>query len=291
MENENVINLGSGKTNNEKIDKTLKALDNPDITPAMAAQIINNDEFGPQFDVVNLPSKGIFYASKQSFVKVKLLTSDDENILTSSDLIRSGKVLDILLDNAIVDGELTSDIMLVGDRNAVLLYLRKEGYGDEYEVKMTCPKCIQEFTDIVLISDLKYKEPDTKPEDDGQYSIELPKTKWKIRFKLLTGADEAIINKKGAVQRKKKHNISYDKTLTERYLKCVTSINGITDILQIDKAVTNMPIKDSLFLREYIRVVEPGVDMEHQFTCKNCGEHFEDAVPINAKLFWPNAKI
>ena len=52
-----------------------------------------------------------------------------------------------------------------------------------------------------------------------------------------------------------------------------------------------MPIGDSLFLREHMSSVEPGVDMDHVFTCSKCGESFEEAIPITAKLFWPNARI
>lgn len=291
MENtDNVINLGTGKTNQENLDKVAKAIDNPEIPAHMLAQMVDN-EFQAITDTIELPSKGVFYPNKQSQVKIKHLTAEDENILTSPDLIRSGKVLDVLLDNAIVDGMLSAEDMLVGDRNAVLLYLRKEGYGNEYEVKMNCPACSSEFRDIVLISELKHKILETMPDADGLFTVILPKTKWVIKFRLLDGKDEAFLTKKAEIPKKTKKNVSYSQVLTERYVLQVMSINNSADKLQIKKAVSNMPIGDSLFLREYIRTVEPGVNMEYDFQCKVCNHQFEDTVPINAKLFWPNAKI
>jgi hypothetical protein len=292
MENNEVINLGTVKPNQEEINKISKAMDNPEIPQHMLEQMVDN-EFQAITDVVELPSKGIFYQNKQSHVKIKHLTAEDENILTSPDLIKSGKVLDVLLDKAIIDetGTLSAEDMIVGDRNAVLLYLRKEGYGDEYEVKMTCPSCNEEFRDTVLISSLEYKVLEVMPDSDGLFSVVLPKTKWTIKFKLLTGKDEAYLSKMGEVPKKTKKNITYSKFLTERYILQIMSLNGNSDKLHIKKAVSNMPIGDSLFLRQRISEVEPGINMESNFTCKHCQHNFEDTVPINAKLFWPNAKI
>ena len=156
---------------------------------------------------------------------------------------------------------------------------------------MNCPSCSSEFRDIVLISELKHKTLETLPDSDGLFTISLPKTKWVIKFRLLNGKDESFLTKKAEIPKKTKKNVSYSQVLTERYILQVMSINNNADKLQIKKAVSNMPIGDSLFLREYIRTVEPGVNMEYNFQCKVCNHQFEETVPINAKLFWPNAKI
>jgi len=291
--NDNVITMGSGtgKTNHDpKIEKLQKAIDNPEIPDHILSSMIDN-EFPVIEDVVDLPSKGIFYPNKQSQVKVKQLTTEDENILLSPELIRSGKVLDVLLDNAIIDGQLSSEDMLVGDRNAVLLYLRKEGYGDEYPVKMNCPSCGETFEETILISELKYKELSTMPDSEGYYTVTLPKSKWVVKFRLLNGKDENYLQKMSEKMKKTKQNVSYSPLLTERYVLQIMSINGKTDKLDVKKGVERMPIADSFFLREYMNVVAPGVDMEHNYTCKHCQHKFEDGIQINARLFWPNAKV
>jgi len=287
---ENVVTMGSGNTRDPRIDKIASAIDNSEIPTNILSQMIDND-YQYVTDIVNLPSKGVFYPNNQAMVKVKHLTTEEENILTSPELIRTGKVLDVLLENSIIDNTLTADNMLVGDRNAVLLFLRKEGYGNEYPVKMICPSCGESFKEDVLISELATKELTVMPDDNGLFEVNLPKTKWKIKFRLLTGRDENALTKAAERPKKTKQNVSYSQLLTERYVIQIMELNGTADKLQIKKAVTNMPISDSLFLREYMREIEPGVDMSYDFTCKHCQHQFEDTTPINANLFWPNAKL
>ena len=48
------------------------------------------------YDIVELPSKGIFYTHKKKTLKVAYLTASDENILTSPCLSQSGELMDIL---------------------------------------------------------------------------------------------------------------------------------------------------------------------------------------------------
>ena len=287
---ENVITMGSGKTPENQFDKLKKSIDNSEIPDNILTQMIDT-EFQAVTDIVELPSKGIFYPSKQSSVKVKHLTTDSDDILTSPELIRNGKVLDVLLDNAIVDNNLSADDMIVGDRNAVLLFLRKEGFGDNYPVKMLCPNCGETFKEDVSISKLAVKELVEAPDENGLFAVQLPKTKWNIKFRLLTGKDENFLTKKAETPKKTKKNVSYSQLLSERYILQVMEINGVNDKLHIKKAITNMPISDSLFLREYMREIEPGVDMNYDFTCKHCQHEFEDTVPVTATLFWPNAKL
>lgn len=248
-------------------------------------------EFMVPTDDIELPSQGKYYPNGQKSVKVKYLTAEDENILTTPELIKNGKVLDVLLEHAIVDRELRPDDMLTGDRNAVLLSLRSTGYGDDYEVKMNCPECTEQYTTKVQISSLKYKTMDTEPDQNGEFSVELPKMKMLVKFRLLTGKDENYLTKKVESIKKLKKNVITSSLLTERFILQIMEINGNRDKIYISKAISAMPIADSYYLREYIGLIEPGIDMEHDFECTNCGHSYTDAVPITAKLFWPNAKV
>ena len=54
-------------------------------------------QFQAPFDVIPLPSGGLLYPGQQGNVKVEYMTAMDENILTSPNLIKSGKVIDILM--------------------------------------------------------------------------------------------------------------------------------------------------------------------------------------------------
>jgi len=68
-------------------------------------QYIDN-EFKVPTEEVTLPSRGVFYPGQKSTVKIKYLTAEEDNILFSTDLIKSGKVLDVLLEQAVLDKEL-----------------------------------------------------------------------------------------------------------------------------------------------------------------------------------------
>lgn len=251
----------------------------------------SDNEFMVPTDDVNLPSGGVFYPNKQSTVKVKYLTAEDENILTSPELIRSGKVLDVLLENSIIDKGLSPSEMLTGDRNAVLLSLRSTGYGDDYPFKMTCPECGEEYEATVKLSELQHKKLEVAPDSNGEFEVELPKMKSKLRFRLLTGKDEAYLTKVSERSKKTKANVQFSTLLTERYLLQVMEFNGNRDKSYIKKAITAMPIFDSLYLREYMREIEPGVNLEHEFECPKCSKVYTDNISIGARLFWPNAKI
>lgn len=291
QQDENVINLGQRKTaDQDKIKMAQQALGNQEIPSAYLNQIID-DEFPVITDVVPLPSKGVFYSNKQATIKIKHLTAEDENILTSPDLIRNGKVLDVLLDNAIIDSNLSADDMLVGDRNAVLMYLRKEGYGDDYEVKIDCPECSESFKTIVKISEIESKNLAHQPDSQGEFAVNLPKSGWSIKYRLLTGKDENYLSQLSGKNKKGKKGVVYSNLLTERFLLQIMEVNGNRDKLQIKKAISNMPAMDSLYLREFMGEVEPGLRLETNYTCTNCSHNFDGDIPITPKLFWPNAKI
>tara|TARA_B100000963_G_scaffold349582_1_gene358816 strand:+ start:2926 stop:3849 length:924 start_codon:yes stop_codon:yes gene_type:complete len=255
------------------------------------AQFVDT-EFEVPTDYIELPSKGMFYKNGKSSVEVKYLTAEDENILTSGDLIKSGKVLDVLLQNAMIDKDITPEEMLSGDRNAVLIALRITGYGDDYETKTTCPSCTETNKKSILLSNLKNKELDITPDSEGLFTVQLPKCKANIKFRLLTGADENRLQKVSEVGKKTiKGKLKVATILTERYLLQIMDVNGNRDKTYIKKFIGVMPIADSFFFREYLREIEPGVDLSYGFECNNCGHNYVQEVPITAKLFWPNANI
>lgn len=288
---ENEKNITVGKQNlksTQDNSDSISELNNQGIT---TNEFLDNEFQVPTDDVI-LPSEGKFYENGQKSVKIKYLTAEDENILTSPDLIRSGKVLDVLLENSIIDSELRPQKMLTGDRNAVLLALRATGYGDEYSVKMTCNNCGETFETDVLLSKLKTKKLEIDPDSNNEFDVKLPKMKVPIKFRLLIGEDENRLSKIAEIGKKRiNKNVSVSTLLTERFLLQIMEANGNRDKGYIKKMISAMPISDSLFLREYIREVEPGVDMKYIFECDKCGNSKEDDVPITAKLFWPNANI
>lgn len=273
MENNEKITIGnnSGNTNNPK--------------PHFQQE---EDEFKIPTEDVKLPSNGRFYENGKNSVKIKYLTAEGDNILFSTDLIKSGKVLDMLLESSVVDMDLRPDEMISGDRNHVLIELRKTGFGPEYKPgKMTCSSCGHEHYPTVDLDKLKIKEVDLAPDSDGCYTVVLPTTKMEIRFRLLTGADEKRLAKM-IEHGTKKGGVKVSRVITERYLLQIMAVNGVTDKVYISRFISAMPTRDSLFFREYNRQVEPGVDLNYEFECPSCGSIDNKDVPITHRLFYPD---
>ena len=86
-------------------------------------------QFQIPFDVIPLPSKGLLYPGQEGTVKVEYMTAMDENVLTSPNLIKSGKVLDMLMERKVKQSPVPIEKLLVGDRNAIMIWLRATGYG------------------------------------------------------------------------------------------------------------------------------------------------------------------
>ena len=290
MENEDTITLGGNRNQEQpKINNHQQATSvNPNIS--LPKEYIDT-EFQVPTDEIELPSEGIFYPNKQKTVTVKYLTAEEENILTTPELIQNGRVLDVLLEQAIIDKNLRPDNMISGDRNKVLLSLRASGYGDDYTFKTKCPQCKADYKQTIKISTLSDRKLDIMPDLNGEFEIDLPKMRLNLKFRLLNGKDEVYLNKKAEQSKKAKNNVQFSNQLTERLLLQIMEVNGNRDKIFIKKVISNMPISDSLFLRSYISENEPGVNMEKEFECTECGHTFEDTVPITATLFWPNAKI
>ena len=74
-----------------------------------------------EFD--ELPSKGLGYSEEhplfnQDTIEIRFMTAKDEDILSSRTLLKKGVAIERFLDNIIVEKDVKSSELLVGDRNA-----------------------------------------------------------------------------------------------------------------------------------------------------------------------------
>ena len=246
-------------------------------------------EFQVPTEEVELPSMGAFYPNNKKSVTIKYLTAEEDDILYSPDLIKSGKVLDVLLDKAVMDKDLRPENMLSGDRNYLLVEIRKTGLGNDYVPgEIQCPSCGQVHEPTIDLSKLGAKPLEIMPDSDGEYEVELPIMKMRIRFRLLTGVDEKRLGKLAEVKGAKNGGIRVSKLVTEKYVMQIMEVNGNRDKLYIKKFIAAMPMKDSGFFREYVRRIEPGLDLSYEFECPSCGELDIKDIPITPKLFYPD---
>jgi hypothetical protein len=242
-------------------------------------------ESNEPYDIIPLPSEGLFYENKKSSVKVSYLTAADENILLSPNLLKSGKALDVLLERKILDKDIKPSDLLPGDRDAIYIFLRSTGYGNIYPVKLRDPKTGEEFDYEVDLSVLKYK-PIQMPDVSGEYTMKLPLSKNTIKFRLLTTKDVDSIDEE--IEKKKKMMKFYvDETSTKKLERMIMEIDGDRDKGRISQFILNMRIGDSSAIRKEYSKVEPGVDLSLEVEAPS-GEFFRTSVPITISFFWPD---
>lgn len=248
------------------------------------------------FEEISIPSKGLFYSNNQNSFMVKYLTSKEETVLTSPTLSESGKAMEIVLSSCILDWSGDFKDILVGDKNAILLYLRSTSYGDDFKFNYICSSCKKETEGSVRLSSLESKEIDDLPNESGEYIFELPKMKIKnpnnnklenvvINFKPKTIGDEIKIK-----ELENEDNITIGEHLIKSttqatYRVLINSINGIKDDNFIKNVLKKMSLPDSSSLKEYMNKVEPGINTEFKSICQNCGNESKNRFPIDVNLF------
>jgi hypothetical protein len=178
--------------------------------------------------------------------------------------------------------------MLVGDRNAIMIWLRATGYGEMYPVKMLDPETAEEFETEIDLSNLGTKELTAQPDENGEFDFLLPRSKKKIKFRLLTVADETSITKK-TEQRNKATKSPISNALTYRLQAQIKEIEGNRDPSMIAKFIEVMPAFDSLKFREYSDEIEPGIDLE--VDVEGPSGTFRSPFTIGLNFFWPNARV
>ena len=249
--------------------------------------------FAVPTELVDLPSKGRFYPEGHPLhmadtIEIKYMTAKDEDILTSPSLLKKGIAIDRFLKNIIVSNQVNVQSLLTGDKNAILVSSRINGFGPDYTTKVTCPNCttVSENTFDLDAVEAYYGDDheghDIVPTEHGTFTIRLPKTKFEVEVRLLTNRDENELVSK--MQSKKK--VAYETNLTDQLRKIIVSINGVEDAQTIHRAIEVLPAYDSRYLRAaYLKVV-PGLDMTQHFACSSCGFEKEVDIPLTVDFFW-----
>ena len=238
------------------------------------------------YEIVKLPSKGLFYKNKIKEVNVEYMTSKDEDLLTTPSLIENGTVLDILLKRKIKTKGIVPDDLLAGDRNAIILFLRSSSYGSEYNVQVPDPRTNVIFKTNVDLLKLRYKKVKEQPDGEGHFSVKLPMRKKTVKFRLLTSGEESMLLKQAeAVQ--EAMSLEFSEYSTLKLKSHIISINDKTDRSYIGKFIDAMPALDALTIRRKIIDVSPDVDMDYEFKAKD-GYKFKAQLSVGIDFFFPS---
>lgn len=244
---------------------------------------MDNQVTTPKFptEMVDLPSKGLLYPEdsplRAGTIEMKYMTAREEDILTNSNYIQQGIVLDKLLESLIVT-KINFKDLLVGDKNAILIASRILGYGQDYEFE-TNGRVYQ--VDLTTLKD-KELPSDVDYTNGNDFNFTLPSTKDEVTFKLLSHGDELAIDQE--LKGLKKINPNGSPELSTRLKYMITSVNGDREKKTIREFVDNQLLaRDSRALRQEVKRISPDIDLTIQ------GDGGEDiAIPINLNFFWPD---
>ena len=234
------------------------------------------------YDVVELPSRGIYYKNRKKSVKVSFLTAADENILSSNSLITSGGMVDELLKRKILDRDLPIDELIEEDRQAILIFLRNTAFGTDYTIKSYDPKTNEEFSTFVDLSVLKVKDFNLVEDSNGEYTYLMEKSKVEITFNFLTLKQQKELDE----LEKSWNGTGVAPIITKQLSSMIKSVAGNRDLMNIHNFVENLPIKDSQDFRKYVNSNKPGLDLTQNITTPS-GDTIQVEIGFGVEFFRP----
>jgi len=257
-------------------------------------------------EVIDLPSKGIPYPEDNPLssgkVEMKYMTAKEEDILTTQSYITQGVVLDKLFKSLLVsNGEgqpVKYNDLLVGDKNAIMIAARVLGYGKDYEINIPeqynagVPQT--ETVDLTKLEDKPLHEQLLKYPNSREFEWELPVSKKKITFNLMTHGMEKKVDYalKDIKKKQKRTKDETDRTLSTRLKHIIKAVDEETDSKAIADFVDNhMLALDSRAFRKYLTELTPDVDLKYTFISNETGDEREVEIPIEVSFFWPDATI
>jgi len=242
-------------------------------------------------EIVDLPSLGLLYPEGHPLasgkVEMRYMTAKDEDILTNLSYIENGVVLDRLISMLCIT-KFNLDDIVIGDKNMLLIAARILGYGADYTFKwgeddkatINLTELTKKTIDLSLFTEL----PGGNREHKNEFTFELPTSKVKITFKIITQKDEKDIE----AELKGLEKIHQSAEITTRLKYSIVSVNGQTDKAIIRSFVDKMLARDSMALRKYMSAISPDINTNIAFTTEK-GRTVEGAnMPISADFFWPS---
>ena len=248
---------------------------------------LSQPNFNSPFDVIPLPSEGKLYKGKKPSVRVSFMTTADENILTSPNLLKSGEFLSILINRKLLESELRYTDLHIGDRNAIMIWLRATGYGEMYPVTML-DENNEPFETEINLNELKYKKLGAEPDAEGLFDYQFPLSKAYVKFKLLNCGDVDDIESR--IEAEKEAEVPVNNTSTYMLEKQIVEINGSRDRNMIREFASNIRIRDAKEFRNYVEEIESGIDLNIEVRTPGGGS-IKTFLPLNVNFFWPDLRL
>ena len=176
-----------------------------------------------QYDVIPLPSNGMCYPVTSPLrcgrIPVAYLTAADENIISSPNAYRDGKLLDIILERKILDKRINVNDLSSGDRDAIILWLRATSYGEDFPINATNPQTGKQYSVTIKLSQFGYNDFDLESDENGLFTY-TTSNEDEIKFKFFTNDDEEELR-----------NVITSQITDTNKIEILKSLNYITDAL------------------------------------------------------------
>jgi hypothetical protein len=265
----------------------ISALEDPQGAVAATAALLKEDrnagrpEVQAAGDTHTTLERGIYRSGRwHRQAEVRELTGEDEEAMASASTLPY-KVFETLLVRGTVrvgDEPMTRQLageLLIGDRELLVLAIRKASFGDELEFEaLPCPHCGEE-TDLTVPLDCI---PTVTLEDPDQTEFEVPLRKGAVaRVSLPTGADQdAVFDLKEANQGKQNSEI---------LRRCVISVTHADGRVEHSPSPQKLLISDRKKILAFLAATQPGPRYdEFAFTHETCGKEVE--LPISMAVLF-----
>lgn len=253
-------------------------------------------EFVRPTSLVSLPSGGRFYPEGHPLhgvgeVEIRHMTTAEEDILTSRVLLRKGTAIDQFLQKLLTTNVDPNDLLL-GDKSALIVQARVDGYGADYTTQIQCPACgarnkhTFDLFDYQIIEGGNVDDIEGAAATDRNTFIISLDNGWEVEVRALNGHDEKRMSK--AIQQRQKAGMG-ESSIQEQLRHMIVSISGHTDKGTINKAIQHMTGKQSRQIRDVYSKVIPNVDLKQEVTCVECLTTSEMEVPLTSDFFWPKS--
>jgi hypothetical protein len=235
-------------------------------------------------DVIELPTRGLFYKSKKKSVKIGYLTASDENIIANSlggGRNKEGIVLS-LIRNKMYETDLRPEELLSGDIEAILLFLRNTSFGPEYTFNLIDPATGSPFEGTVLLDEINLKKTKEQPDENGLFTTILPRSGNVLKLRPISLYEYQEIENmasdypSGRVAPK----------VTWRLNKTIVSIDDDMDRMKISQFIESMPIMDSKHIKKFMVENEPGLDLNKEVIAPS-GEKVMVDIAFGVEFFRP----
>lgn len=244
-------------------------------------------------EVIQLPSQGKIYPEGHPLrenggkLDVKYMTAKEEDILTNTNLITKGTVVDVLLDSLVIHEGVKAKDLSTGDLNTVLVASRVLAYGKEYPVEISCGKCDTNIDHVIDLSQLQAPDEIVDTNSEGHYNFSTP-SGLDVVVKTLTRKEEMQLEKTVKALESK---LGTSSSVTSRLKNIIVSLNGVTDKNELSKMVDNLVVRDAKVIRKEFDNINPSIDMSLEEECTNCGNVITGGIPIGINFLWPDAEV